>query len=165
MTLGSRSSPAITSAGSPGSNCCSEKIRIDTKNSVGISCRIRLPRKFSMAHAHFDARGSYVRRKTLAMSTFHPPLWGRGREGGNSSGFCACGTPHPSPPPQGGREQRESAPHRTRDTPASLDRSLQLQSDHAHQPVRHLLIAFELGGVRDQELAVIEIDQGFVVEH
>src|SRR6266404_8044041 len=156
MTLGSRSSPAITSAGSPGSNCCSEKIRIDTKNSVGISCRIRLPRKFSMAHAHFDARGSYVRRKTLAMSTFPPPLWGRGREGGNSTGFCACGTPHPSPPPQGGREQR-----RRLDSPLSL----QLQPDYTHQSVRHLLIAFELGGVRDQELAVIEIDQGFVVEH
>src|SRR5437879_5649226 len=49
MTAGSRSSPAITSAGSPGNRCCSEKIRIDTKNSVGISCRTRLPRKFSMA--------------------------------------------------------------------------------------------------------------------
>src|SRR3954453_6936777 len=109
MTSGSRSSPAITSAGSPGNNCCSEKIRIDTKNSVGISCRIRLPRKFSMAHAQFDARESYVRR----------------------------------------REKY----------------SLQLQSDYAHQPVRHLLITFELGGMRDQELAVIEIDQRFVVEH
>src|SRR4051794_39168272 len=48
ITSGSRSSPAITSAGSPGSRCCSEKIRIDTKNSVGISCSRRLVRKFSI---------------------------------------------------------------------------------------------------------------------
>ena len=43
--------------------------------------------------------------------------------------------------------------------------SLELQPDHAHEPVRHLLVAFELGGVRDQELAVIKIDQRFVIEH
>src|SRR5690242_6720746 len=43
-------------------------------------------------------------------------------------------------------------------------RSLQLQPDHAHQAIRHLLVAFELGGVRDQEPAVIEIDDGQVVE-
>src|SRR6266478_2288442 len=48
MTLGSRSSPAITRAGSPGSKCCSEKIRTDTKNSVGINCNRRLARKFSI---------------------------------------------------------------------------------------------------------------------
>src|ERR1700730_4010415 len=101
MTLGSRSSPAMTSAGSPGSNCCSEKIMIDTKNSVGISCRMRLPRKFRLGWF-----GSRVR----------------------------------SP-------------------------SLQLQPDHTHQPVRHLLVAFELGGMRDQKFAVIEIDQRHVVEH
>ena len=40
--------PAITMAGSPGNRCCSEKIRIDTKNSVGISWRMRLARKLSM---------------------------------------------------------------------------------------------------------------------
>src|SRR5215467_14350391 len=38
----------MTSAGSPGSSCCSEKIRIDTKNSVGTSWTIRRARKFSM---------------------------------------------------------------------------------------------------------------------
>src|SRR3954451_3586464 len=49
MMSGSRSSPAITSAGSPGKRCCSEKIRTDTKNSVGISCSRRLVRKVSIA--------------------------------------------------------------------------------------------------------------------
>src|SRR5881392_3039310 len=48
LTPGSRSSPAITSAGSPGSNCCSEKIRIDTKNRVGISWIRRRARNLSM---------------------------------------------------------------------------------------------------------------------
>jgi hypothetical protein len=38
-------------------------------------------------------------------------------------------------------------------------RSLQLQPDHAHQPVRHLLVAFELGGMRDQDAAVIDVEQ------
>src|SRR6202035_2744407 len=99
MTAGSRSSPAMISAGSPGNRCCSEKIRIDTKNNVGISCSRRLPRKFSMGV--FRAR---------------------------------------SP-------------------------SLQLQPDHAHQPVRHLLVAFQLGRVCDQEFAMIEIDDRLVVEH
>jgi len=35
-TFGSRSSPAIAIAGSPGSNCCSPKIITDTKKSVGM---------------------------------------------------------------------------------------------------------------------------------
>src|SRR5262245_39793816 len=51
MTCGSRSSPAMTSAGSPGSNCCSEKMMSDTKNSVGASCSSRLPRKLSTTAA------------------------------------------------------------------------------------------------------------------
>jgi hypothetical protein len=42
--------------------------------------------------------------------------------------------------------------------------SHELQSDHTHQSVRHRLVALELGGVRDQQLAVIEIDQRFVIE-
>src|SRR6478672_2709221 len=112
MTLGSRSSPAITSAGSPGNNCCSEKIRIDTKNSVGISCRIRLPRKFSMARTQLDAQGYQLRSKTTAASF-----------------------------------------------PPSLDGSLELQPDHAHQPVRHLLVAVELGGMRDQDSAMVDVQE------
>src|SRR5215470_7840537 len=47
MTAGSRSSPAITSAGSPGSNCCNPKISTDTRNSVGTSCSNRRGRNFS----------------------------------------------------------------------------------------------------------------------
>src|SRR5436305_12612110 len=90
----------MTSAGSPGNKCCSEKIRIDTKNSVGINCTTRLARKLSMVA------------------------------------------------------------HLSRASP-----SFQLQPDYAHQPVRHLLVALEFGGVRDQQLAVIEVDQRFVVEH
>src|SRR5439155_17738729 len=100
MTAGSRSSPAITSAGSPGSSCCSEKISTDTKNSVGMSWTIRRARKVSMARL-------VLRRPT---------------------------------------------------------RSLQLQPDHAHQAVGHLLVAFELGGVGDQQPAMIEIDDRQVVE-
>src|SRR5262249_7775805 len=41
----------MISAGSPGSNCCSEKMSTDTKNKVGISCSRRLPRRFNMADA------------------------------------------------------------------------------------------------------------------
>jgi len=41
--------------------------------------------------------------------------------------------------------------------------SYELQSDHTHQSVRHLLVALELGGVH-QQLAVIKIDDRFVVE-
>src|SRR5215471_20544009 len=51
MTSGSRSSPAMTSAGSPGSSCCSEKIITDRKNNVGTSCSSRLPRKVSMGRS------------------------------------------------------------------------------------------------------------------
>src|SRR3981189_2724372 len=101
MTAGSRSSPAMTSAGSPGNKCCSEKISTDTKNNVGMICRIRLPRKFSMARFVFRGR----------------PL------------------------------------------------SLQLKSDHAYQPVRHLDIALKLFGVGDQNLAVEDVEQRFVVEN
>src|SRR5207248_9553987 len=103
-TLGSRSSPAITSAGSPGNRCCSENIRIDTKNRVGISCTMRLAMKFSMADV--DSPES---RKAVATSALPAPV--RGRE----QGRCwvrSC--------------------------------SLQLQPDHAHQPVRHLLVTLKL---------------------
>src|SRR5436190_23752871 len=125
MTLGSRSSPAITSAGSPGNRCCSENIRIDTKNSVGISCTMRLAMKFSMADV--DSRES---RKAVATSTFPPPL--RMRE------QLRCSM-QPS--------------------------SFQLQPDHAHQPVRHLLVTLKLVGVGDQESAVKDIKNRLFVEH
>ena len=38
------------------------------------------------------------------MWSFPPPLWGRDREGG-IAGTEFVATPHPNPPPQGGREQ------------------------------------------------------------
>src|SRR5262245_60543218 len=41
----------MTSAGSPGRSCCSEKMSTDTKNNVGMSCNSRLPRNVSMAFA------------------------------------------------------------------------------------------------------------------
>src|SRR6476661_8700148 len=154
MTSGSRSSPAITSAGSPGSNCCSENIRIDTKNSVGISCRIRLLRKFSIGHAKSAARGAWTWLK-IAATSFPPPLWGRDREARNPTGFWVCGALHPNPPHKG-REQRNSS--------RSLS-SLELQPDHAHQPVRHLLVAFELGGVRNQNPAVVDVKERLVLRH
>ena len=42
--------------------------------------------------------------------------------------------------------------------------SFQLQSDHADQPVGHLLVAFHSGGVRDQDPAVIDVEERFFVE-
>src|ERR1051325_4197862 len=44
-----RSSPARASAGSPGRSCCSPKIRIETKNSVGTIRARRCSRYFSIA--------------------------------------------------------------------------------------------------------------------
>src|SRR5450631_1452432 len=124
MTSGSRSSPAITSAGSPGNRCCSEKIRIDTKNSVGISCRMRLPRKFSMGWFVSRAQRSVQRCAAEPGSIFERWV--------------------PDQPGTAG------ALHRIRNTKALAYTSLELQPDHAHQPVRHLLVTLELGGVRDQ---------------
>src|SRR5262245_50283626 len=90
----------MTRAGSPGSNCCSEKISTDTKNSVGINWTIRRARKFSIA-------------RVLLRLPIH---------------------------------------------------SLQLQPDHAHQAVGHLPVALELCRMRDQQPAVIEVDDREVVE-
>src|SRR5262245_49733711 len=44
----------MTSAGSPGRSCCSEKMSTDTKNNVGMSCNSRLPRNVSMAFAAWN---------------------------------------------------------------------------------------------------------------
>src|SRR5208282_1253786 len=49
MTSGSRSSPASTRAGSPGSSCCSPKMMIETKTTVGTAITRRRMRKASMA--------------------------------------------------------------------------------------------------------------------
>src|SRR5471032_2271423 len=82
--MGSRSSPAMISAGSPGSSCCRPKISIDTRISVGMICSSRRVRKTSIL--------------------------------------------------------------------------LELQSDHAHQPVGHLPVAVELVAVRHQYLRMIEVE-------
>src|SRR5215475_11890666 len=87
----------MTRAGSPGRSCCREKIRIDTKNSVGTSWAMRRARKFSMVVSR-------------------------------------------APPS-----------------------SLQLQPDHAHEAVGHLPVALELGRVRDDDAAMIEIEDRLVV--
>src|SRR5260370_27196386 len=83
-TLGSRSSPAMINAGSPGRSCCRPKISIDTRISVGMICSSRWVRKAS----------------TL----------------------------------------------------------LQLHTNHAHEPVGHLLIALDLVGKRHQHLHVVEVE-------
>src|SRR6202140_4694521 len=153
ITSGSRSSPAITSAGSPGNKCCREKIRIDTKNSVGISCRMRLARKFSMAfvsRARRSVPGSALRaaRAQAPRSAAEPGsvLFGRWGPALRSSVRTL---------------------HRVRDTSNCLTSppSLELQPGHADQSVRHLPVAFEPGGVGDQELAVIEIDERLIMKH
>src|SRR6202171_5076980 len=67
--------------------------------------------------------------------------------------------------PARGREQKDGALHRIRDTRTwPSPSSLELQPDDMHQSVRYLLVTFELGRVCDQDLAVIEIDDRFVVE-
>src|ERR1700684_2878849 len=101
MTAGSRSSPAMTSAGSPGNRCCNRKIRTDTKNSVGISCRMRLPRKFSRRRTPRQTRRSQILRTVLARS-LPPPLWGRDRESGGHVGSPRVDPPPPPPPPPEG---------------------------------------------------------------
>src|SRR5437763_7417450 len=88
-------------AGSPGSSCCSEKMSTDTKNSVGINCSRRLPRKVSMAVG-------YVVSPCI---------------------------------------------------------SVRLQSDHAHDAVRHGLEAGQTGRVRDQIALMVQIDDAFFVQH
>src|SRR5688572_32765259 len=57
MTFGSRSSPASTIAGSPGSSCCSPKTSIDTNSSVGTISARRRPRKLSILSRRPRLRG------------------------------------------------------------------------------------------------------------
>src|SRR5204863_9833724 len=42
--------------------------------------------------------------------------------------------------------------------------SLELQSNHAHEPIGHLLVALELCGVRDQNLGVVKINDRLVFD-
>src|SRR6266540_1714358 len=122
----------MISAGSPGRSCCSEKISTDTKKSVGINCSRRLARKVSIASSPL-------------------PLVGRGR------GWGWLRREHQLPPPR--RASRVDLPHRGEGGGKRLGRkSLQPQPYHAHQPIGHLAITFQAVGVRDQHLAVIEIE-------
>ena len=59
MTVGSRSSPASICAGSPGSSCCSPKISIETKISVGTICASRLSRNSSIGGLGVAAQFSF----------------------------------------------------------------------------------------------------------
>src|SRR3954467_7361386 len=45
----------------------------------------------------------------VAPPAFPPPLWGRDRERGTVQAHECATTPHPNPPPQGGREPTEQA--------------------------------------------------------
>src|SRR3569833_1742093 len=124
----------MTSAGSPGSRCCSEKIRLDTKNSVGMICAMRLARKVSMAGASRAAGRDDVCQQ-VETASFPPPLWRR--------------------------ESCQLGPQQC----ISTIYSLQLQPGHAHQPVGYRLVALQLLGIREQEFAVVEIDDRIVLEH
>src|SRR4051794_4896439 len=150
ITAGSRSSPAITSAGSPGNSCCSEKISTDTKNSVGINCIRRRARKLSMGHVPLTPL-SFPGRSAARRSSRRGALQSRGRY--ERGVWYGPGSAQRHEECRSASGTRESCP------------SLQLQPDHAHQAIGHLLVAFEPGRMRDQKLAMIEIDERLVVEH
>src|ERR1700730_12483337 len=59
-------------AGAAGSSGCSEKMITDTKNSVGISCRTRLPRKVSIFALPCSGRRSDQRACSLQADPDHP---------------------------------------------------------------------------------------------
>src|SRR6185437_5660372 len=60
----------MASAGSPGSSCCSPKMITDTKNSVGMSCSRRLPRKPSI-WIRVSGVGSRVSLGRLVVNKYH----------------------------------------------------------------------------------------------
>src|ERR1700730_3030927 len=159
MTSGSRSSPAITSAGSPGNRCCNEKIRIDTKSSVGISCKIRLPRKFSMGRG-LDPKPVHL-SSIYASSSIHDlnrdevairvvvPALSRDPEPLASrwdKGVCRIASKEMTPRMGPGSRSPSRLAGATR---FFLLPSLEFQPDHALQPVRYLLVTFTIGGGGD----------------
>ena len=105
ITAGSRSSPAITSAGSPGNRCCREKIRIDTKNSVGINCSDALGEETQHGSTFPGRSAARQTLKVLRHIGFHLRLAGVDRERGNTTGVSGVTTAPPKrAAPQSGRE-------------------------------------------------------------
>src|SRR6516225_4721831 len=142
MTCGSFSSPAMTSAGSPGSRCCSRKMIRDTKSSVGRSCSSLLPKKVSMEVTTSDSRFYNLSPMSRSVASYVP---GRGEA-------CLAST------------SIETLAPRERPNLNSKDPSLELQADHAHQAIGQLPVALQPGGMRDQDTAVIEVELGNILE-
>src|SRR5258708_311219 len=140
MTLGSRSGAAITIAGSPGNKCCSEKIRIETKNSVGISCSRRLPRKFSMGVFSLAPPFAGSRRAKLALRGS-----GRGALPSANAEFATtlCHAPHPEAPL---RAASDLSPQRAA---RGEEGALRAASAHAYRP-----LAPHFAGSRRAKLAL-----------
>src|SRR5215210_5447913 len=132
MTSGSFSSPAMTSAGSPGSSCCSPKISTDTKNSVGRSWTSRLAKRLSIEPS----------------SRLKPSEEPRSRSGRRAKAARDPGSAL--------RAVRDDVRRRG---------SLQLDADQAHEAVGHLLVALELRRVRDDDEAVVDVDDRALAQH
>src|SRR5581483_4489487 len=130
----------MISAGSPGNRCCSEKIRIDTKNSVGTTWAMRRAKKFSIC-----ALVSRALRSGKRCTADPGPICGGTREWVPDQ-HCTAG-----------------ALQCIRNTRGGVAASLQLQPGHAHQAVGHLLIAFQLVGMRDDKAAMIEIEDRLIL--
>ena len=84
-------------------------------------------------------------------AAFPPPLWGRDREGGTPLARSPANTPHPTPPPQGGREHA---------TPAAM------QGNASSRPLAILIAALggEGGGVLTDWIVAAAASQGFPVQ-
>ena len=110
--VGIASSPAMTSAGSPGSNCCSEKISTDTKNSVGMSCSSRLAEEAQHATGFLQS----AREAPTPTSPLVGEVGSRSDpgEGGNAQLRTRRSHPHPNPPPSRGRERGSGSRASTR---------------------------------------------------
>src|SRR5450759_1662321 len=75
MTLGSWSSPASAVAGSPGNSCCSPKIRMETKNSVGTIVARRWRRNLNIGiqdTSASPANRARVGPRSVELQVLHP---------------------------------------------------------------------------------------------
>ena len=84
-------------------------------------------------------------------AAFPPPLWGRDREGGTPLARSSANTPHPNPPPQGGREHA---------APAAMPENA------SARPLAILIAALggEGGGVLTDWMVAAAASQGFPVQ-